>query len=75
MAMARHTHLVLGVAGAAAMPLLMQSGSLASEVLVFALAAMGCTAQEPWTARGASIPCPSRSTPSSPARGMPTKSR
>jgi branched-chain amino acid transport system permease protein len=40
--MARHMHLMMGVAVVAAMPLLMQSGSLASEVLIFALAAMGC---------------------------------
>jgi branched-chain amino acid transport system permease protein len=40
--MARHMHLAMGVAVAVAMPLMMQSGSLASEVLIFALAAMGC---------------------------------
>jgi branched-chain amino acid transport system permease protein len=40
--MARHMHLLMGLAVAIAMPLFMQSGSLASEVLIFALAAMGC---------------------------------
>jgi branched-chain amino acid transport system permease protein len=40
--MARHLHFILAAAVAVAMPLLMQSGSLASEVLIFALAAMGC---------------------------------
>ena len=40
--MARHMHLAMGVAVAIAMPLSMQSGSLASEVLIYALAAMGC---------------------------------
>lgn len=40
--MSRHIHFILAAAVALAMPLLMQSGSLASEVLIFALAAMGC---------------------------------
>ena len=40
--MTRHSHLFLALAIVAAMPLCMQSGSLASEVLIFALAAMGC---------------------------------
>ncbi len=40
--MARHVHLIMGLAVVVAMPLLMRSGSLASEVLIFALAAMGC---------------------------------
>jgi branched-chain amino acid transport system permease protein len=38
----RHIHLILAAAVVIAMPLLMHSGSLASEVLIFALAAMGC---------------------------------
>lgn len=40
--MSRHIHFILAAAVAIAMPLLMHSGSLASEVLIFALAAMGC---------------------------------
>ena len=40
--MTKHINLLLALAVALAMPLFMQSGSLASEVLIFALAAMGC---------------------------------
>lgn len=40
--MTRHSHLLLALAIVLAMPLFMQSGSLASEVLIYALAAMGC---------------------------------
>ena len=40
--MTRHSHLLLALAIVVAMPLCMQSGSLASEVLIFGLAAMGC---------------------------------
>ncbi|MBY0466237.1 MAG: branched-chain amino acid ABC transporter permease, partial [Burkholderiales bacterium] len=40
--MKQHTHFLLALAVVLVMPLLMQSGSLASEVLIFALAAMGC---------------------------------
>ena len=40
--MRRHIHLILAIAVVLLMPLLMQSGSLASEVLIFGLAAMGC---------------------------------
>lgn len=40
--MSRHIHFLLAAAVAIAMPLLMHSGSLASEVLIFGLAAMGC---------------------------------
>ncbi len=40
--MRKHTHLLLALAVVLLMPLLMQSGSLASEVLIFGLAAMGC---------------------------------
>jgi len=40
--MKKYTHLLLALAVVLAMPLLMQSGSLASEVLIFGLAAMGC---------------------------------
>ncbi|MBY0409875.1 MAG: branched-chain amino acid ABC transporter permease [Burkholderiaceae bacterium] len=40
--MKKYIHLVLAILLVAAMPLLMQSGSLASEVLIFGLAAMGC---------------------------------
>lgn len=40
--MSRHVQFILAAAVAGAMPLVMQSGSLASEVLIFALAAMGC---------------------------------
>jgi len=38
----RHFHLLLALAVVLAMPLTMQSGSLASEVLIYGLAAMGC---------------------------------
>lgn len=38
----RHFHLLLALAFVLAMPLTMQSGSLASEVLIYGLAAMGC---------------------------------
>jgi branched-chain amino acid transport system permease protein len=41
-AMRRHIHFILAMAVVLLMPLLMQSGSLASEVLIFGLAAMGC---------------------------------
>ena len=41
-AMRKHSHLLLALAVVLIMPLLMQSGSLASEVLIFGLAAMGC---------------------------------
>lgn len=41
-AVSKHLHFLLAAGVVAAMPLLMQSGSLASEVLIFALAAMGC---------------------------------
>jgi branched-chain amino acid transport system permease protein len=41
-AMRRHIHFILAIAVVILMPLLMQSGSLASEVLIFGLAAMGC---------------------------------
>lgn len=40
--MKKYTHFILAAVFVLAMPLLMQSGSLASEVLIFALAAMGC---------------------------------
>lgn len=40
--MKRHIHFLLALAVVVLMPLLMQSGSLASEVLIFGLAAMGC---------------------------------
>lgn len=40
--MKKHTHFLLALAVVLVMPVLMQSGSLASEVLIFALAAMGC---------------------------------
>ena len=40
--MKKYTHFIFAAVVVAAMPLLMQSGSLASEVLIFALAAMGC---------------------------------
>ena len=40
--MTRHSHLFLALAIVIAMPLFMHSGSLASEVLIYALAAMGC---------------------------------
>ncbi len=42
MNMSRHSHFLLALAIVVAMPLCMQSGSLASEVLIFGLAAMGC---------------------------------
>ena len=38
----KHFHLLLALAVVLVMPLAMQSGSLASEVLIFGLAAMGC---------------------------------
>lgn len=38
----KHFHLLLALAIVLAMPLTMQSGSLASEVLIYGLAAMGC---------------------------------
>lgn len=38
----KHFHLLLALAVVLAMPLTMQSGSLASEVLIYGLAAMGC---------------------------------
>ena len=41
-AMTRHFHFLLALAIVIAMPLFMQSGSLASEVLIYALAAMAC---------------------------------
>ncbi len=40
--MKKHLHFLLALAVVLLMPLLMQSGSLASEVLIFGLAAMGC---------------------------------
>lgn len=40
--MRKHFHLLLALAIVLVMPLTMQSGSLASEVLIFGLAAMGC---------------------------------
>ena len=40
--MKRQTHLILALVVVLTMPLLMHSGSLASEVLIYALAAMGC---------------------------------
>lgn len=40
--MKKYMHLILAAMLVVAMPLLMQSGSLASEVLIFGLAAMGC---------------------------------
>ncbi len=40
--MKKYLHLMLAAAVVLAMPLFMQSGSLASEVLIFGLAAMGC---------------------------------
>lgn len=40
--MKKHTHLLLALAVVLIMPMLMHSGSLASEVLIFGLAAMGC---------------------------------
>ncbi len=40
--MKKHTHLFLALSVVLVMPLLMHSGSLASEVLIFGLAAMGC---------------------------------
>lgn len=40
--MRKHTHLLIALAVVLVMPLTMQSGSLASEVLIFGLAAMGC---------------------------------
>ena len=40
--MTKHTHLLLALAVVLVMPLFMHSGSLASEVLIFGLAAMGC---------------------------------
>lgn len=40
--MKKYTHFILAAVFVLTMPLLMQSGSLASEVLIFALAAMGC---------------------------------
>lgn len=40
--MKKNTHLFLALAVVLIMPLLMNSGSLASEVLIFGLAAMGC---------------------------------
>jgi branched-chain amino acid transport system permease protein len=40
--MKKNMHLLLALAVVLLMPLLMQSGSLASEVLIFGLAAMGC---------------------------------
>ncbi|WP_173025313.1 branched-chain amino acid ABC transporter permease [Acidovorax sp. SRB_14] len=40
--MKKHFHMLLALAVVLAMPLTMQSGSLASEVLIFGLAAMGC---------------------------------
>lgn len=39
----KHFHLLLALAVVLVMPLTMQSGSLASEVLIYGLAAMGCT--------------------------------
>lgn len=40
--LSKHFHLLLALAFVLAMPLTMQSGSLASEVLIYGLAAMGC---------------------------------
>lgn len=40
--MKKQMHLLMAIAVVLLMPLLMQSGSLASEVLIFGLAAMGC---------------------------------
>ena len=40
--MKKNSHLLLALAAVLLMPVLMQSGSLASEVLIFGLAAMGC---------------------------------
>jgi branched-chain amino acid transport system permease protein len=40
--MTKHAHLLLALAVVLLMPLFMHSGSLASEVLIFGLAAMGC---------------------------------
>lgn len=40
--MRKHFHLLLALAVVLVMPLVMHSGSLASEVLIFGLAAMGC---------------------------------
>ena len=40
--MNKNTHLLLALVAVLLMPVLMQSGSLASEVLIFGLAAMGC---------------------------------
>ena len=40
--MKKYTHLLLSLAVVLVMPLLMHSGSLASEVLIYGLAAMGC---------------------------------
>jgi branched-chain amino acid transport system permease protein len=40
--MKKNTHLLLALVAVLLMPVLMQSGSLASEVLIFGLAAMGC---------------------------------
>lgn len=40
--MKKHTQLLLALAVVLLMPIFMQSGSLASEVLIFGLAAMGC---------------------------------
>ena len=40
--MKKYTHFILAALVVLTMPLLMHSGSLASEVLIFALAAMGC---------------------------------
>ena len=40
--MRKNFHLLLALAVVLVMPLMMQSGSLASEVLIFGLAAMGC---------------------------------
>lgn len=40
--MRKHTHFLLALTVVLVMPVLMQSGSLASEVLIFGLAAMGC---------------------------------
>ena len=40
--MKKYTHFILAAVVVLTMPLLMHSGSLASEVLIFALAAMGC---------------------------------
>jgi branched-chain amino acid transport system permease protein len=40
--MKKNTHLLLALAAVLLMPVLMHSGSLASEVLIFGLAAMGC---------------------------------